>query len=58
VIGLPLGEELVQLTIAVVSPAVAVGAAGAAGDPAGVTLLLAADGGLVPAALVAVTVKV
>jgi hypothetical protein len=58
VIGLPLGAEAVQATAAVASPAVAVGAIGAIGTPAGITLSLAGDGGPVPIALVAVTVKV
>jgi hypothetical protein len=57
VTALPLGPAAAQLTVDVVSPAVAVGAVGAVGKPAGTTLLLAVDGGPVPIALVAVTVK-
>jgi hypothetical protein len=48
----------VQLTVAWVLPPVAVTLIGAPGGPAGVTLLDGDEAGLVPTALVAVTVKV
>ncbi len=59
-IGLPPLDGAVQLTVADALPAVAVtpvGAAGAVGA-VGVTALDGAEAGLVPTALVAVTVKV
>jgi hypothetical protein len=48
----------VKLTVARALPAVAVAAVGAPGTVAGVTGLEAPDGGPVPTAFVAVTVKV
>ena len=58
VMGEPLGEGAVQMRLAVVSPAVAVGAAGVSGTPPGVTAALASDGSEAPMALIAVTVNV
>jgi len=59
VIGLPPFEAGgVKLTVAWAFPAVAETAAGAPGTVAGVTLIEGDDAGPVPAALVAVTVKV
>jgi hypothetical protein len=54
----PLLAGAVNVTVACALPRVAVPMAGAPGTVAGVTLFDAAEGGLVPAALVAVTVKV
>jgi hypothetical protein len=48
----------VKLTLAVVLPAAAVPMVGAPGTPAGVALLDAPDGWLVPIAFLAVTAKV
>jgi len=47
-----------HLTVACPLPAVAITLVGAAGGPMGLTLFEAAEGGLVPAELAAVTVKV
>jgi hypothetical protein len=59
VIGLPpLEVGGVKLTFACALPAVAVPMVGAPGTVLGVTLFDIADAGLVPAALVAVTLKV
>jgi hypothetical protein len=61
VTGLPPSEGAVQDTTAEPSPAVAdtpVGASGAVAGAVGVTDADAADAGLVPTALVALTVKV
>ena len=60
-IGLPPSGGAVQVTVAEALPAVAVtpvGAEGAVAAACGVTELDGADAGLVPMALVAVTVKV
>ena len=59
-IALPPVAGAVQVTVACPSPAVAVGAVGAAGAvaPAGVTALEAGEDGPVPTALVAVTLNV
>jgi hypothetical protein len=54
----PLDAGAVNVTVACALPRVALPMAGAPGTVAGVTLLDADDGALVPAALVAVTVKV
>ena len=54
----PFEAGAVKLTVACVFPAAAVTAVGAPGNVAGVTLTEGADGPLIPAALVAVTVKV
>src|SRR5690349_5492568 len=51
-------DGAVQVTVAAALPAVAVRPCGAPGSPVGVTRVDAADGGLVPAAFVAVIVKV
>jgi hypothetical protein len=59
VIGVPpFDAGVVKVMVAVVLPAVAVTPVGALGTLSGVTLLDAADAGLVPNALVAVTVNV
>jgi hypothetical protein len=58
-IGLPpLLAGAIQLTVARASPAVAETLVGGPGGPEGVAALEAAEGLLVPTALVAVTVKV
>jgi hypothetical protein len=54
----PLEAGADQLTKACPFPALAATLAGAPGGPAGVTLVEGAEAGLVPTALVAVTVKV
>ena len=54
----PVLAGAVKLTVALLFPAVAVPMAGAPGTVAGVRLLDAAEAALVPALLVAVTVKV
>ena len=54
----PFDAGAVNVTVACALPAVAVAPVGAPGTVAGVTLFDAADGALVPIALVAVTVKV
>ena len=54
----PLEAGAVQLTVAWVFPAVAVGLSGAEGVVAGMTAVVATEAGPVPTALVAVTVKV
>jgi hypothetical protein len=54
----PLEAGAVQVTVAWALPAVAVTAVGAPGGPRGVTALEAVEAGPVPAALLAVTVKV
>jgi hypothetical protein len=54
----PFDAGAVKLTVACPLPGVAVPIVGAPGSVAGVTLLDGADAGLVPFALVAVTVKV
>ena len=54
----PLLAGAVKVTVAVALPPVAVAAVGAPGTVAGVTLLDAAEAALVPALLLAVTVKV
>ncbi len=54
----PLEAGGVQLTVAWPIPAVAVTLVGAPGRAAGVTALEGAEVGLVPTALVAVTVKI
>ena len=54
----PFNVGVVKLTIASALPAVAVPMVGMPGTVSGVTLLDGADAGLVPFALVAVTVKV
>src|SRR5258708_1382277 len=54
----PLEAGAVQVTVAWALPAVAVTAVGAPGGPMGMTALEAVEAGLVPTALVAVTVKV
>jgi hypothetical protein len=58
VIADPLLAGAVHDTVALAFPAPAVGLDGAAGTVAGVTAFEALDGAPVPAALVAVTVKV
>jgi hypothetical protein len=58
VIALPFAFGEVQLTVAESAPAPADTATGASGGPIGVTLLDGDEGGPVPNALVAVTVKV
>ena len=50
--------DAVKLTVACALPAVAVPMVGAVGTVAGVTLFDAADGALLPIALVAITVQV
>jgi hypothetical protein len=54
----PFDAGVANETLACMLPAVAVTLAGASGTVIGVTLFDAADGALVPAAFVAVTVKV
>ena len=56
--GLPLAFGAVQVTVASVLPGVAATPVGAKGSPNGVTLFEANDAAPMPAALVAVTVKV
>ena len=57
-IALPFGFGAVQVTVAVVLPALALTPVGAKAKPNGITLFEAADAAPVPARLVAVTVKV
>ena len=54
----PFDAGAVKVSVAWAFPAVAVPIVGAPGTPAGVTLFDGADAGPVPAAFVAVTVKV
>ena len=54
----PLLPDAVKVTVACALPAVAVPMVGALGTVAGVTLFDAADGALLPIALVAMTVNV
>ena len=56
--ALPLSAGAVQLTVALPLPGTAATLPGASGTVKGVTLLLGADGALVPTALAATTVKV
>jgi hypothetical protein len=54
----PVDEGALKATVTVPSPAVREVMAGLPGGPVGVSGLEAADGGLIPRPLVAVTVKV